>query len=166
MADYSKINITYARDAINYIKNTLNCRASENIINLLNDSTYWQGESKTIFTDALTKQRDTNYKNLENKLEDYLTIINYMESWQQLNNENKDYAQKRDEAEGKIYKDVWRYKKDSYGNYILDAYGNKQIEWYKVKDTYWENEYNNYVDKIKENTRTMDSYVRKINELI
>ena len=166
MADYSKINISSARTAINYIINNLNYSASKNIIDSLSDSTYWQGNSKLTFTKALNKQKDTNYKKLEQKLDDYLIIINYMESWQQLNSDNKTYAQKRDEAEGKIYKDVWRYKKDRYGEYILDAYGNKQKEWYKQKDTYWENQYNNYVNKINENKRTMDSYVIKINELI
>ena len=166
MADYSKVNISNAREAINYIINHLNYSASENIIDSLSDTSYWQGNSKLTFTKALNKQKDTNYKKLEQKLDDYLIIINYMESWQQLNNDNKNYAQKRDEAESKIYKSVWKYKTDAYGEYILDAYGNKQKEWYKQKDKYWENEYNKYVNKIKENTRTMDSYASKISELI
>ena len=166
MAGYSKVNITNAREAINSIIDGLNYETSKNIIDSANDSTYWQGDSKQTLINALNKQVNTNYKNLKDKLDNYLVIVDYMESWKELDDDNDWYAQKRDEAESKILEWKWQYKKDKYGNYVYDYYGNREKEWYQVTNKYWKNKYNEYKDKIAKNKATMESYVNKIEELI
>ena len=164
MADFSKIEVVKVKEALNNLLNKINTNAIENAITNL--PSYRNSTSKDKFISALSTQKDTNYENLKNKINTYLSVADYIQERQNLNSDNKDLKKKRDSAKNSIYTYETRYKKDSKGEYLYDKWGNHQTETITIKNESKQKEYDNYVKKIKSNNSVMSDYETKINSLI
>ncbi len=166
MANYSNIDVKTLKNTITNLINSINYGAINNALDTFWGSNYWQSKAKGVFTKALNDQKQINYQKLKRKLEDYLTIANYISAWQELYNKNQDLKSKRDAAYKNINTTNYKYKKDENGDFIYDRWGNKVTEPYNVYSNYWNNQYNSYKNTIDANQRTMNDYETKINSLI
>lgn len=166
MADFSSINVASLRTAINNLSDSIDYENSDKAISDYSGSSYWTSGCKSKFVKALNKQINTNYKKLKDKLSDYKSICDYIQSWQDLKKQNEDYTAKMNAAYGKRYSTVWEYKKDDSGNYETDSYGNKQKEYKQEFSYYWDQEYRKYSGYIADNNNKMKDYEKKVSNLI
>ena len=78
---YENVDTSRLRAAINDCKNTLSYSSSNSAINGLTDDV-WSGSAKKNLTSALNKLVNTRYKEIEDTLDEYLSVVDSIESYQ------------------------------------------------------------------------------------
>ena len=89
---FENVDVTSLRQALNSCKNSINYRTSKTIINNISNPAVWQSDQQPVLKEAMEKLINIRYRNLEDKLEDYQIITNYIEDYQKLSKQNQIYT--------------------------------------------------------------------------
>ncbi len=95
------IDTVKLKNALNACLNDLDTSKTSSLITTYSSNIFWQGKSKDKFVSALTKLKDTKYKNLKDKIQYYLSYIDDIEQYQEYSKSLEDLSyQKREITRG------------------------------------------------------------------
>ncbi len=80
---YENVDVDQLRSSLNACKSALDCSTSQGLINGISD-TIWSGKAKTNLTTAISKLTNTRYNDLKNKINEYLKVVDQIESYKSL----------------------------------------------------------------------------------
>ena len=140
------------RYAISQCKNNIKHSDTENIITAIEGGNTISSSSQKRLANALRKLINEDYKELENKLDTYNSLVDYMEKYKNLQKENEDLRRTIRNLQSSQYKEetdkICKYDDDG-NEYYEDVI--KQVE-----DPSVTSEINRCYSKIRENENQMD----------
>lgn len=103
---YENVNVGSLRASLLKCKSALDYKKSNEIIGILSvgNSTVWKSNAEKNLQTALSKLTKTRYKDLKNKLDKYLKIVDYIESYQKLDKKNKSLITEYNSLSSSLYK--------------------------------------------------------------
>ena len=132
---YENVDVQSAKNAINEIKSSINYSNTNEIISELSNNGIWNANAKNNLKNALTKLVDENYKDLQNSLDNYLSILDNI------------YLYKQKQAEYNNIQNQLNGKKNT-----LTSVTNKDNQYKKNNQSYTQSAINNR--NVKKNTET------------
>lgn len=90
---FESVNTTSLRNALNQCKNSINHNTSKELINSISNKNTWESESQENLKRALTALNDVRYSELEETINNYLSIVNDIERYQTLQKTNTSLRQ-------------------------------------------------------------------------
>lgn len=155
---FENINVTSLRNAINSCKNSLDKTTIQELSNNISNQNVWQSDSQNNLKNALNKLSNTRYKVLEDKLNEYLKIADYIEEYQILNSSNSALLSKSNNLSKRLY------YTESYFVDEVDEDGNtiQREHTRTVKDYSVQRQLNSISTQIKDNKDTMEKLKNNI----
>lgn len=159
---FENVDVRSLKSAINSCKNSLNYNNSLDNINSISSNSVWQTDSRDTLRKALVKLTNERYEDLEDKLNDYLSIAGIIERYKDLEDDNERMRNKITSLKPKLY-----YTK-RYTVTYTDANGDKQtkVRTKRVKDYAVEKQINSLEQQIKENEKEMKVLENRVSSLI
>lgn len=155
---FENVNVTSLRNAINSCKKSLDKTTIQEITNNISNSNVWTSDAQSNLKNALNKLSNTRYKALEDKLNEYLKIADYIEEYQILNSSNSSLLSKSNSLSKRLY------YTESYFVDEVDEEGNTiQKECTRtVKDYSIQRQLNSIQTQINDNKDTMEKLKNNI----
>lgn len=85
---FESINVSSLKNALTQCKNSINHKTSDTLTNNISNMLIWQASSQANLKKALINLTNVNFKNLEDKINNYFNIVSYIERYQNLQQEN------------------------------------------------------------------------------
>ena len=154
---FENVDVTSLRNALTSCKNSINYNTSKELIDSVSSSV-WQTSSQKKLNKSLKALTNTRYKELENKLNDYIEAVSYIEQYKSYENENKTLQNKYNSLNNSLYKN------EQYTVTSTDANGNEVTETRvrTVKDTGVESSMNSISNQINSNKSEMNTLKNKV----
>lgn len=89
---FENVDVNSLKSALTSCKNSINYTKTNQLIGAISSPSIWQGQAQNNLKQALVKLRDVRYKELENKLNSYISVVSMIEQYKNLENQNVQYA--------------------------------------------------------------------------
>ena len=155
---FEKINVSSLKKSLNECKNSINYAVSEELIGDISNVNVWQVESQKNLKKSLDTLVNKRYKDLEEKINDYLNLISYIDDYKELEQKNEEL-----QSDYNYYRNRLYYT-ETYQDTVTDIRGNtKTITRERtVKDYNIQNKMNNIKTKINNNKAKMENLRNKV----
>lgn len=159
---FENVNVDSLRNALNSCKNAINHSISENLIENIEESSYWVSSAKHNLNKSLNTLTNERYKSLEQLIDKYLEVTNYIGEYKQLEQENKELSQQYNNLSSRLYYTEY------YTETSTDVEGNtiSITKSRSVKDYGVEGQMININQKIIENKEKMENLNTKVKNSI
>ena len=98
-------DVTSLNNALNQCKNAIDHKRVDELINDISNPSVWKSQSQSKLNDALTKLCNYRYKELEDKIDSYFSIVSYIAEYQEMEKENKRLKSQLKELYTRLYYD-------------------------------------------------------------
>ena len=153
---YENINVASAKNNLIECLNTLNIEKSKTIMDELKNNEVWNAKSKETFFNGLNKL-DDNVLKLKNCINEYIDILNKIEQYQILQNQNLEYSKLINSKEYQL-----RNYNNNYNNMIDKTTKNARELNFKIRSI--EKEINMIKEQKNSNTINMLNLEKIIKE--
>lgn len=159
---FENVNVDSLRNALNSCKNAINHSISENLIGNIEESSNWVSSAKHNLNKSLNTLTNERYKSLEQLIDKYLEVTNYIGEYKQLEQENKELSQQYNNLSSRLYYTEY------YTETSTDIEGNtiSITKSRRVKDYGVERQMININQKIIENKEKMENLNTKVRNSI
>lgn len=159
---FENVNVDSLRNALNSCKNSINHTISENLIGNIEESSNWVSSAKHNLNKSLNTLTNERYKSLEQLIDKYLEVTNYIGEYKQLEQENKELSQQYNNLSSRLYYTEY------YTETSTDIEGNtiSITKSRRVKDYGVERQMININQKIIENKEKMENLNTKVRNSI
>lgn len=151
---FEYVNTSSLRNALTECKNKINYNKTKELISDISKNNVWQTGSKDVLSKALQKLKDKRYKELEDKINNYLSLVTYIEKYQSLASENKSLESQYSSLSSKLY----------YTETYTDSNGATITE--TKKDSNVQSQMNNIRSQINKNKDEMEKLENKVSSSI
>lgn len=158
---FENVDVASLKSALNTCKNNLNHSTTDSIISNLSSNS-WMADSKTNLKKALEKLVNTRYKNLSDKIDEYLTAAGYIQEYKDLDAENDSLEQQIASLNSNLY--TTGLKKSVSIDYDGERHisiGKEKIENPEVK-----RQIDNLTNEIINNNEAMESLKAKVENIV
>lgn len=100
---FENVDVSNLRNALTQCKDSINHSITDELIDNISNTSIWQTSAQTNLKNALVNFRNERYKNLENKINDYINIISDIEKYQKMQKENKSLADQYSSLSNSLY---------------------------------------------------------------
>lgn len=159
---FENVNVTSLRNALNQCKNSINHSTTDELIESISNTSVWQSSAQNTLKKALTKLDNERYKDLENKIDKYLELVDYIEKYKTLEQENKDLQKQYQNLSSRLY----YTQTDTLVTVLADGTEVEEKTTRQVKNTSVEYQMSNINKKINENKEKMENYKNKVSNSI
>lgn len=159
---FENIDVSSMKNALTQCKNTVNHSITDELMNDISNASVWQTSAQTNLKNALTKLRNERYKNLENKINSYFSVVSYIEKYQNLQKENVSLESQYSSLSNKLY------YTETYTTTSTASDGTVTTETHsrRVKDRGVEAQMTNVRKKINDNKEEMENLKNKVSNSI
>lgn len=102
---FDNVDVSSLNNALNQCKNTIDHKRVDELINDISNPSVWKSQSQSKLNDALTKLCNYRYKELEDKIDSYFSIVSYIAEYQEMEKENKRLKSQLKELYTRLYYD-------------------------------------------------------------
>lgn len=150
--DFENVDVPSLVNALTQCMNSINHKASSELINDISNVSVWQSSSQSNLKNALTILTTNRYTELKDKIDCYLTVASYIAQYQNLSKENILLNKQYNDLSYKLYYE------EEYETPVTLADGTviNEINTRKVMDKNINNQMNNIKNKIDKNKEKMD----------
>lgn len=159
---FENVDVARLKKALIECKNSINYKTSEDLINSISNDSVWISSSQKNLKDALSKLSNTRYKNLEDKLNCYITVASYIEEYQNLQKENVFLEKQYDSLSNNLYYTEYYTTSEESSDGTITIVEHSR----RVKDTGVELKMKSVRMKINENITEMDNFKSEVSNLI
>lgn len=159
---FENVDVSSLRSALTQCKNSINHSTTDELMNNVSNASVWQTSAQTNLKNALTKFGNERYKNLENKINSYFTIVSYIEKYQNLQKENVSLENQYSSLSNRLY------YTETYTTTHTASDGTKTTETHsrRVKDRGVEAQMSNIRKKINDNKEEMENLKNRVSNSI
>lgn len=102
---FDNVDVSSLNNALNQCKNAIDHKRVDELINDISNPSVWKSQSQSKLNDALTKLCNYRYKELEDKIDSYFSIVSYIAEYQEMEKENKRLKSQLKELYTRLYYD-------------------------------------------------------------
>lgn len=102
---FDNVDVSSLSNALNQCKNAIDHKRVDELINDISNPSVWKSQSQSKLNDALTKLCNYRYKELEDKIDSYFSIVSYIAEYQEMEKENKRLKSQLKELYTRLYYD-------------------------------------------------------------
>lgn len=102
---FDNVDVSNLNNALNQCKNAIDHKRVDELINDISNPSVWKSQSQSKLNDALTKLCNYRYKELEDKIDSYFSIVSYIAEYQEMEKENKRLKSQLKELYTRLYYD-------------------------------------------------------------
>lgn len=159
---FENIDVFSLRNALTQCKNSINHNTTDELISNISNTSIWQTSAQTNLKNALTKFKNERYKNLEDKINSYFTIVSYIEKYQNLQKENVSLENQYSSLSNRLY------YTETYTTTSRASDGTVSTETHtrRVKDRGVESQMSNVCKKINDNKEEMENLKNRVSNSI
>ena len=145
---FENVDVSSLRNALTQCKNSINHSTTDELINNISN--------------ALTKFGNERYKNLEDKINSYFTVVSYIEKYQNLQKENVSLENQYSSLSNRLY------YTETYTTTSTASDGTVSTETHtrRVKDRWVESQMSNVRKKINDNKEEMENLKNRVSNSI
>lgn len=151
---FEYVDTSSLRNALTECKNKINYNKTKELISDISKNNVWQARSKDVLSKALQKLKDKRYKELEDKINNYLSLVTDIEKYQSLASENKSLKNEYSSLSSKLY--YTETYTDSNGAIITET----------KKDLSVQSQMNSILSQINKNKDKMKTLENKVSSSI
>ena len=151
---FEYVDTSSLRNALTACKESIDYKSTNKLISDISKNNVWQTESKDVLSKALQKLKDKRYKELEDKINNYLSLVTYIEKYQSLASENKSLENEYSSLSSKLY----------YTETYTDSNGSTITE--TKKDLSVQSQMNSIRSQINKNKDEMKTLENKVSSSI
>lgn len=159
---FENVDVSSLRNALTQCKNSINHSTTDELMNNISNASVWQTSAQTNLKNALTKFGNERYKNLEDKINSYFTIVSYIEKYQNLQKENVSLENQYSSLSNRLY------YTETYTTTSTASDGTVSTETHtrRVKDRWVESQMSNVRKKINDNKEEMENLKNRVSNSI
>lgn len=102
---FDNVDVSSLNNALNQCQNAIDHKRVDELINDISNPSVWKSQSQSKLNDALTKLCNYRYKELEDKIDSYFSIVSYIAEYQEMEKENKRLKSQLKELYTRLYYD-------------------------------------------------------------
>ena len=107
---YENVDTQQLRSSLNACKSSLNCVTSASLTRM--SDSIWTGQAKNNLTSAIGKLVKTRYKDLSDKIDEYLKVVDQIENYQKLSSSSGSLSSQKASKEAELRKEQAKPNKD------------------------------------------------------
>ena len=100
---FEDVDTSSLRNALKACKESIDYTSTNELISDISENNVWQTGSKDVLGKALQKLKNKRYKELEDKINNYLSLVTDIETYQSLASKNKSLESQYSSLSSKLY---------------------------------------------------------------
>lgn len=100
---FEDVDTSSLRNALTACKESINYESTNKLISDISENNVWQTGSKDVLSKALQKLKNKRYKELEDKINNYLSLVTDIETYQSLASKNESLESQYSSLSSKLY---------------------------------------------------------------
>ena len=158
---FENVNSHSLKQSLQSCKNTLQQSQVQSLLDDVASENGWICDSKKELVQALNKLVNTRYKELENRLNEYISVANKIDEYQELEQENRTLSSRLTSLNSKLYYiEYYKEKQEVNGEEVYVTNSRWQ------KDINVQNQMSQIEEKINQNKKQMNNLKAQITNKI
>lgn len=158
---FENVNSHSLKQSLQSCKNTLKKSQVQSLLDDVTSENGWICDSKKELVQALNKLVNTRYKELENRLNEYISAANKIDEYQELEQENRTLSSRLTSLNSKLYYiEYYKEKQEVNGEEVYVTNSRWQ------KDINVQNQMSQIEEKINQNKKQMNNLKAQITNKI